>query len=66
MKPVIEVEHLRKSYGSTVAVDDVSFSVVEGEILGLLGPNGPGKTTTVECLQGLRRADWGSLFVAHG
>jgi ABC-2 type transport system ATP-binding protein len=59
MKPVIDVEHLRKSYGSTVAVDDVSFSVVEGEIFGLLGPNGAGKTTTVESLQGLRRADGG-------
>jgi ABC-type multidrug transport system ATPase subunit len=50
MKTVIEVEHLRKTYGSTVAVDDVSFEVAEGEIFGLLGPNGAGKTTTVECL----------------
>ncbi len=63
MKPVIEVEHLRKTYRSTVAVDDVSFGVVEGEIFGLLGPNGAGKTTTVECLQGLRRADGGRLRV---
>ena len=45
---VIEVEHLRKSYGDTVAVSDVSFSVEEGEIFGILGPNGAGKTTTVE------------------
>jgi len=54
MKPVIEVDHLRKTYGRTVAVDDVSFDVAEGEIFGLLGRNGAGKTTTVECLQGLR------------
>jgi energy-coupling factor transporter ATP-binding protein EcfA2 len=48
MKTLIEVEHLRKTYGSTVAVDEVSFEVAEGEIFGLLGPNGAGKTTTVE------------------
>ncbi|MBN2099504.1 MAG: ABC transporter ATP-binding protein [Dehalococcoidia bacterium] len=63
MKKIIEVEHLRKVYGATVAVDDVSFEVVEGEIFGLLGPNGAGKTTTVECLQGLRRPDAGKLRV---
>jgi ABC-2 type transport system ATP-binding protein len=56
---VIEVEHLRKTYGSVVAVDDVSLEVERGEIFGILGPNGAGKTTTVECLQGLRRPDAG-------
>ena len=63
MKKIIEVEHLRKAYGSTVAVEDISFEVAEGEIFGLLGPNGAGKTTTVECLQGLRRPDAGRLRV---
>jgi ABC-2 type transport system ATP-binding protein len=43
----VEIEHLRKTYGTLVAVDDVSFSVAEGEIFGILGPNGEGKTTTV-------------------
>ncbi len=60
---VIEVEHLHKAYGPVVAVEDVSFSVTEGEIFGLLGPNGAGKTTTVECLQGLRQADSGRIRV---
>jgi ABC-2 type transport system ATP-binding protein len=56
---VIEVAHLRKVYGSTVAVDDVSFEVFEGEIFGLIGPNGAGKTTTMECVEGVRKADAG-------
>jgi ABC-2 type transport system ATP-binding protein len=63
MPSVIEVEHLRKSYGSTVAVDGVSLEVAEGEIFGLIGPNGAGKTTTVECVQGLRRSDAGRVRV---
>ncbi len=63
MAPIVEVEHLAKSYGSFVAVEDVSFTVEEGEIFGILGPNGAGKTTTVECLQGLRRADGGNVQV---
>ncbi|MFI2651185.1 MULTISPECIES: ABC transporter ATP-binding protein [Micromonospora] len=61
--PVIEVEHLHKRYGDKVAVDDVSFTVEQGEIFGVLGPNGAGKTTTVECVQGLRRADGGRVRV---
>ena len=63
MTSAVEVEHLRKTYGQTVAVDDISFQVNEGEIFGMLGPNGAGKTTTVECLQGLRRPDSGHLRV---
>jgi ABC-2 type transport system ATP-binding protein len=61
--PAIDVSHLRKTYGQTVAVDDVSFSAAEGEIFGLLGPNGAGKTTTVECAVGLRTADSGRVRV---
>jgi ABC-2 type transport system ATP-binding protein len=59
----VEVRGLRKTYGRTTAVDDVSLTVEPGEILGILGPNGSGKTTTVECLQGLRRADAGEVRV---
>jgi ABC-2 type transport system ATP-binding protein len=62
-KPIIEVINLRKTYGATIAVDDISFEVNEGEIYGLLGPNGAGKTTTVECLQALRKPDSGNIRV---
>jgi ABC-2 type transport system ATP-binding protein len=61
--PVIDVAHLHKAYGTTVAVDDVSFTVNAGEIFGILGRNGAGKTTTVECVTGLRRPDRGSIRV---
>jgi ABC-2 type transport system ATP-binding protein len=57
----VEIQQLRKCYGTVVAVDDVSFSVAEGEIFGILGPNGAGKTTTVECVTGLRSADSGTV-----
>ncbi len=63
MTSILTVEHLAKRYGNLAAVEDVSFSVEEGEIFGILGPNGSGKTTTVECLQGLRHADGGDLRV---
>ncbi len=60
----IEVRGLRKIYGATVAVDTIDLDVAEGEILGILGPNGSGKTTTVECMAGLRRPDSGTVRVA--
>jgi ABC-2 type transport system ATP-binding protein len=63
MPAVIEVQNLHKTYGDTVAVDDVSFTVREGEIFGILGPNGAGKTTTVECIEGLRAPDSGRISV---
>jgi len=62
-KPIVQVEHLRKVYGSTVAVDDISFEVYQGEIFGMVGPNGAGKTTTIECIEGLRRPDGGHIRV---
>ena len=60
-RPAVEITHLRKTYGTLVAVDDVSLSVAEGEIFGILGPNGAGKTTTVECAIGLRSPDSGTI-----
>lgn len=61
---IIEVHGLTKTYGSTVAVDDVGFCVRAGQVFGLVGANGAGKTTTIECLQGLRRPDSGRLRIA--
>ena len=63
MPPVIQVSAVRKTYGATVAVDEVSFEVLAGEIFGLIGPNGAGKTTTMECIEGLRRPDRGTISV---
>jgi ABC-2 type transport system ATP-binding protein len=61
--PVIHVDGIRKTYGKTVAVDDVSFDVQQSEIFGLIGPNGAGKTTTMECVEGLRTPDRGAISV---
>ena len=61
--PVIQLSGCRKTYGSTVAVDEVSFDVLDGEIFGLIGPNGAGKTTTMECVEGLRKPDRGTIAV---
>jgi len=63
MTAVVEVRELRKSYGDTVAVRDVSLTVQRGEIFGIIGPNGAGKTTTVECIEGLRTPDRGQIRV---
>jgi ABC-2 type transport system ATP-binding protein len=63
MSVAIHVSHIRKSYRTTLAVDDVSFDVETGEIFGLIGPNGAGKTTTLECVEGLRIPDTGGIAV---
>jgi ABC-2 type transport system ATP-binding protein len=63
MGAVIQVSRVRKTYGATVAVDEVSFEVQDGEIFGLIGPNGAGKTTTMECIEGLRTPDHGTISV---
>ncbi|WP_240654266.1 ABC transporter ATP-binding protein [Streptomyces sp. AcE210] len=63
-RPLIEVAGLRKVYAGRAVVDDLSFTVGEGEIFGILGPNGAGKTTAVECVEGLRVPDAGRVRVA--
>ncbi len=63
MAQAIEVNDLRKFYGSVRAVDGITFHVLEGEIFGMVGPNGAGKTTTIECIEGLRRPDGGGATV---
>ncbi|MEU4699099.1 ABC transporter ATP-binding protein [Nonomuraea dietziae] len=60
---VIEVTDLTKRYAGQTVLNGISFSVEEGEIFGILGPNGTGKTTTVECVEGLRRPDGGTIRV---
>lgn len=61
---MIEVQNLRKNFGRTVAVDGVSFSVRKGEVLGFLGPNAAGKTTTMRILTCFLPADAGRAVVA--
>ncbi len=63
MTEAIRVENLVKKFGSLVAVDDISFSVEQGEIFGILGPNGAGKTTTLEIIEGLQEPSGGRTFV---
>lgn len=61
---MIEVSHLTKQYGNHLAVDDVSFTVADGQICGLLGPNGAGKSTTMNILTGYLSATSGQVTVA--
>jgi ABC-2 type transport system ATP-binding protein len=62
---VLEISHLRKSFGRAVAVDDLSFRVAAGEIFGLVGPNGAGKSTTMMIVAGARQADSGTVTIAE-
>ncbi|MEM7811295.1 MAG: ABC transporter ATP-binding protein [Planctomycetota bacterium] len=62
--PLLEVRNLRKRFGRTVAVEDVSFAVEPGEVFGLLGPNGAGKSTSMMITCGLLKADAGEVLVA--
>ncbi len=62
-RPIVILADLHKRYGDVLAAQGVSFEIHRGEIFGLLGPNGSGKTTTVECLIGLREPDAGSIEV---
>ncbi|MBW6399079.1 ABC transporter ATP-binding protein [Roseomonas sp. HJA6] len=61
---MLEVTRLTKAFGGFVAVNEVSFSVTEGEILGLLGPNGSGKSTTFNCIAGMLKPTAGSVKLA--
>lgn len=62
-KTVVSIENLVKRYGDKVAVDHFTLNVNEGEILGLLGPNGSGKTTTINCLLSLLKFDKGTVTI---
>lgn len=62
-KPMVEIEHLSKYFGTFKAVDDVGFSVERGEVLGFLGPNGAGKSTTMRMITGFLAPDAGRVKV---
>ena len=61
--PLVEIEHVTKSFGEKIALKDVSFSVPAGQLCGLLGPNGAGKTTLFRLLMGILKATEGKLLV---
>src|SRR5476651_751451 len=63
MMDIISVSHLVKQYGDFTAVNDISFSVKQGEIFGILGPNGAGKTTTLEITETLQKPTDGEITV---
>ena len=61
--PAVEVNHIAKSYADKVAVNDLSFSVAQGEIFGLIGPNGAGKTTTIRMMMDIIKPDSGDVTI---
>lgn len=63
MNNIIEIKHLTKTYNKLTAINDLSFTVKEGEILGLLGPNGSGKSTTINCILSLLKFQNGSIKI---
>jgi ABC-2 type transport system ATP-binding protein len=60
---LLEVSHLRKTFGTIVAVEEISFCVEKGEVFTIIGPNGAGKTTTLEMVEGLQKPDQGEIFI---
>ena len=66
MENFVSIKHIRKTFGKKVAVADVSFNVVGGEVFGLLGPNGAGKTTSIRMVLDLFKPDSGSVSVLGG
>ncbi|WP_394923992.1 ABC transporter ATP-binding protein [uncultured Robinsoniella sp.] len=63
MQEVIKIEQLTKSYGKLLAVDNINLSVKSGTVFGLLGANGAGKSTTIECILGTKKADNGQISI---
>ncbi|MBE9569739.1 MAG: ABC transporter ATP-binding protein [Proteobacteria bacterium] len=61
-KVLIKVRNVKKSFGGVVAVDNLSFDLLEGEVLGIIGPNGSGKTTIVNTITGFLKPDSGEVF----
>ena len=62
VEPILKVQEVTKTFGGIIALNRVSFDVHEGEILGIIGPNGSGKTTVVNCITGFIKASSGRIF----
>ena len=63
MKPIISIQNLRKKFGNIIAVDGISFNVEKGQMFGLVGPDGAGKSTTIRILCGLLSSDEGDVKI---
>lgn len=63
MNEAIKISNLTKSYGTHVVLNGLDFCIQQGEIFALLGVNGAGKTTSLECMEGLRKYDSGSILI---
>ena len=63
MNNKLKVSNLKKSYGNSLVINEISFEVDEGTIFALLGTNGAGKTTTLECIEGIKSYDSGSISI---
>jgi ABC-2 type transport system ATP-binding protein len=66
VEPIVDLQRVRKKFGDLVAVDDITFNVVQGEIFGLLGPNGAGKTTMIRLILDIFKPDLGEITVFGG
>jgi len=62
MKKILEIKNIKKSYGEKQVVNNVSFSLAEGEILGFIGPNGAGKSTTISMITSIIQLDEGEIL----
>lgn len=60
---IVQIENLVKRYGNLVALDHLNLKIAEGEIFGLLGPNGSGKTTAINCMLSLLKYDKGTIRI---
>ena len=63
MNPAVQVRGLKKSYGNSIVLNGLDLEIEKGEIFALLGVNGAGKTTALECIEGLRKYDYGTIAV---
>ncbi len=61
-EPILKVQEVTKTFGGIIALNRISFDLFEGEILGIIGPNGSGKTTVVNCITGFIKASSGRIF----